>query len=358
VAILEDDIAEAGQLIRLLDTSWPDPVESRVFADVAELEAHLPELRPDVVFCGLAAPDGVGLEVVERVVAVAGEAPVVVLTSNVDPETPIEVLRAGAQDYLTRRSLDGESLGRTLRYSMARRAVEMEKRRVEKSLGQLHRELDRYAGIMAHDLRAPVRTARLFADRLVAMTCTEMEPPAVAQALDSSLERLEMMIGRLQRIATLRDAVLEPVEQPVTVIVEDVVTGLSAELDDGGATVVCADRSTILADGTLIREALSEIVQNSIKYRCGSRDLLITVSVESSPLTTAIIVSDNGIGIASPYRDRVFRLFERLSSVESSGLGFGLAFCEQVAEMHGGCIRAVDPDGPHGTAIKITLPSG
>jgi light-regulated signal transduction histidine kinase (bacteriophytochrome) len=67
-------------------------------------------------------------------------------------------------------------------------------------------------------------------------------------------------------------------------------------------------------------------------------------------------VSDNGIGIAPEFSDKVFVIFQRLHGRDAySGTGFGLALCKKIVEHHGGTIR-IDTDHTEGTRFIFTLP--
>lgn len=357
VVVLEDSSDDAQLFGRLLQRAWPGAVRIRIFSRVDDLEAGMGELTPDIVFSDLSVPDGDGLDVVERVVGCAGGAPVVVLTGNADPTAPVLALQRGAQDYMVKEALDTDSLARTLRYSIARATVDRQIRKIARDLIQLNDERDQYAGIVAHDLRAPVRTARLTADRMLAAVERGQDSRPMAEALDRSLERIEAIIDRLLKMATLRDDALVLVEEPLVDIVDDVAADLQADIDAANARLHCLGGGDVRADKVLIRELLRNLVQNSIKYRSPDRVPVVTVMASRIGSDVELVVEDNGIGIEPKYRDRVFRLFERLDpGADTSGLGFGLALCRRVVELHHGSIEILDPAGGQGMAVRIVLP--
>jgi len=126
-------IASASRLLLIED----DPRESTVYEEM--LRHHAPHLRVeradrlsvglewlaqasfDAVLVDWLLPDSHGLETFERIRAMDASVPVVLLSDQVDDELAVTALRAGAEDCLLKRALDGPSLGRSLRYAIERK---------------------------------------------------------------------------------------------------------------------------------------------------------------------------------------------------------------------------------------------
>ncbi len=356
VALLEDDAIDAELLCRKLRQAWTAEVRVSVFSKVAQLEQALAGVSPDVVFCDLGLPDAQGIEVVERVVSSAGQAPVVVLTGNDDPTIPVRALRSGAQDYLMKDTLVAESLGRALRYALARSFADGQVRQIAAELREANGELDQYAGIVAHDLRAPIRTARLFTDRLKACIIAGTDPIPVTSCLESSLERIESLVDRLLRMAALRNESLDPEAMHLSEVIEAIGVYMLADLEAADAVLTVRRDGVLTADPILLQELVLNLIHNSLKYRHPARSPEIEFSVTELGDDVELTVADNGIGIEPEHRDRVFELFERMDSGRSDGLGFGLAFCRRVAELHRGRLEIIDPPSGRGATFRLTLP--
>ncbi len=378
VALLEDQDIDAEQVIRQLPEAWPSGVEVNRYERLAELEAGVIGWTPDLIFCDLSVPDGCGLELLERVVGLAGPIPVVVLTSVDDPAMAPQALERGAQDYLTKGDYDVELLARTLRHSLARSRADQELRRVASELRSANTDLEECLEVMAHDLRGPLRTGRLFAERLVAATRAGQDGQPIAAALNESLSRMDTMVERLQLLATLRDDRPEPGLNSLSVAVQRVESDLRPDLDAAGGCFSVDVDGLVLIDRSLFEDLLRELAQNAIKYRSPDRPLQVRFAVENVSSTSIITVRDNGIGIAPEHRDRVFRLFERLhadagpASADptkptnpndlgrrsgSNGLGFGLASCRRIVELHRGAITLGAPPDGVGVEGRIVLPA-
>lgn len=370
IALLEDEDVDAEAVTRRLSDAWMAGVEIHRYERLVELEAGLAERQPDIVFCDLAVPDARGIEVLERAVAAAGPVPIVVLTSAADPGLAEDALERGAQDYLAKERYTVEELARTLRHSLARSRAEDALRRAATELQSANAELEECLEVMAHDLRGPLRTGRLFAERLVHATRSGDDGEPMAAALDASLTRLDTMVERLLLLSTLRDARPDPKPQQLSAVVEQLSEGLGPVLDTiGGRFQVDAD-GEVLIDRSLFEDLLWEMAENSIKYRSSERPLEVRFSVENHGEASVVTVRDNGIGVAPEHQDRVFRLFERLhsdaeqsrppdqrSGSGASGLGFGLARCRRIVELHQGSIRLVSPPDGIGVEGRIVLPA-
>jgi signal transduction histidine kinase len=98
---------------------------------------------------------------------------------------------------------------------------------------------------------------------------------------------------------------------------------------------------------------LQNLIGNAIKF-CVDRDPIVHVSVEKQDGYWRLGVSDNGIGIAEPHRQRIFQAFQRLHTREIPGTGIGLAICERIVARHGGRIWVESVAG-EGSTFYFTL---
>lgn len=117
--LVEEHLADAGLDVRLRRARTLDEATAR--------------LDVDCVLLDLGLPDSVGLGALERLLA-AGAPAVVVLTGRTDTETGLLAVAAGAQDYLVKGEVDGESLGRSVRYAVQRRRLQAVDRELYRSL--------------------------------------------------------------------------------------------------------------------------------------------------------------------------------------------------------------------------------
>lgn len=95
---------------------------------------------------------------------------------------------------------------------------------------------------------------------------------------------------------------------------------------------------TIFADEQQIVQLFQNLIGNALKFK-GDRTPEIHVGANEKPDAWEIYVQDNGIGIKSDSRERIFVIFQRLHNREEyEGTGIGLAICKKIVERHQGKI--------------------
>ncbi len=360
VLLVEDDDADAERMIRWMRRIDHFDLEVIWATTLAEAVELLGVHDPIVIVVDLTLPDAHGMDCIHTILEHAPFVPIIVQTGVDDDETPIEALELGAQDYLVKGSLDRQVLARSLRYSLTRHQTMVELTQRTNELRETDAELDDFAHVVAHDLRAPVRTARLFADRLVhSLGDTNSLANEFGDRLDECLGRVDSMILSMLDYSALRTQFPEMCPLPLDDLVRDVSDLVSADLLAVGATITIESDPDhrVMADPDLFARVLVNVLTNSVKYRSPDRPLELRVSAEQVGANIRLSVQDNGVGIPDNARERVFRILERLDPAASSGLGFGLAICRRIINGFGGSIW-IEPTDPVGTTVVIELPAG
>jgi two-component system, OmpR family, sensor histidine kinase TctE len=220
----------------------------------------------------------------------------------------------------------------------------------------------RFIADAAHQLRTPL--AGLKSQTALAMTLTD-DPALIARLklVDQSAARGAHLINQLLMLARADpDVVMAYDMAPLNVLafVQDIVAefvprAMRAQIDLGMADDVPPDGSAplqIKANALLLREALTNVLDNAIKYT--GRGGEITVQVEADGDRVKIIISDNGPGIAEADRARVFERFVRATG-QGEGCGLGLSIVREIVTQHGGTMELRDAE-PHGLRAVIRLP--
>ncbi len=357
--IVEDDDVDAEHISRLVRRmSGPEwnIIRARSLVETLSL---LDDHEPMVALVDLNLPDAWHDDVVRAIVECSPECSVIVQTGSDDESGAQNMLELGAQDFLTKGSLTLDTLERAINHAMARHETLATLVRTWKQLAEANAELDEFAHMVAHDLRAPVRTARMLGDRMLAESDDSNEfVNELGSRLDDTLGRIDGLIISMLEYSGLRRDGSKLSEVPLAELVRSVVDSVDADLCEASGTVEIAidDDISVWADPDLLSRAFINLITNSIKYRRPDNKLRIDVTALVLEDTAQIRVRDNGIGIPPPDRERVFKLLERLHPAGTPGLGFGLAICRRILANFDASIAVEDVDDT-GTTMAITIPA-
>lgn len=227
------------------------------------------------------------------------------------------------------------------------------------ALNESNLQLEAFCYTLAHDLRAPLRAIQGFADLLITDHGSELTADAKAgtERIRNSAERMGRLIMDLLAYTDLsradfrRQSVdLEAVFRDVTRIYTDEIKRTDAEIS------VNMPVKYVLGDRTGVERVLVNLMANALKFSNPDRALRIRVSSERKSSNVRICIADNGIGIDPKYRERIFGVFERLSSSGNSvGTGIGLAIVKRSVEKMGGVV-GVDSAPGVGSSFWFELP--
>lgn len=242
----------------------------------------------------------------------------------------------------------------------AQRAAEAELHTTIQELERSNADLEQFAHVAAHDLKAPLGGIRGMLESLKVLTADRLGEDA-AELVDRAVagtSRMNHLIEDLLSYASLGAGPAHPEVVDLNDILRSVVETLEHEIETLDATVEIEPMPTVTGDATQLRQLFQNLVGNGLKFH--RPDVPPVVRVWSEQIVPdgnrfRFHVRDNGIGIPAHERLRVFDVFSRLHGRESyPGTGVGLAICKRVVEHHGGEISVEETDGP-GTLFVFTL---
>jgi signal transduction histidine kinase len=223
------------------------------------------------------------------------------------------------------------------------------------ALGKSNHDLDQFAYVASHDLRAPLRG--------IANLSTWVEEDMGERLTERSREHLGLLRGRVRRLEDLIQGVLdysragrvadEPINVDVGELVREIVELVAAA---PGARVKIAPNLPVLwTTRAPLQQVFLNLVTNALKYSNKS-DPHVEIGAEPSADGWEFYVRDDGPGIPRRYQSQIWGLFQTLHSrdrIESTGIG--LAIVQRIVEAHGG--RAwIDSEEGRGATFRFTWP--
>ncbi len=214
-----------------------------------------------------------------------------------------------------------------------------------------NRELDAFAGRVAHDLRGPLTTVSLAASRLV----KRLGDPKSGDVLQRGLERMDSVIEDLLSLSRIhvesRGAQCDPAAAAAEVR-ED----LAPRLQKEGATLrMQVEPARCCCAQGLLRQALFNLADNAIKYRRAGVVPEVLVIGRAAGERYVLTVADNGLGMSPDEVAQAFAPFFRAARSAASGTGLGLSIVKRVVEASGGQVGLESQLG-EGTKVTIELP--
>jgi len=209
---------------------------------------------------------------------------------------------------------------------------------------------------VSHDLRAPLRSVRGFAQLLSDSLSGKLddEQQHFLRRINMASERMTRMLDDLYALLRLSAVEESFPDTDCGAVLRDVLEDVRGDVEAAGATVSHDPLPTVRANPLLLGQIFQNLIVNAIKFR-GRQPPLIHVGAVPQGGSWQLGVRDNGIGIPDDSRERIFDLFSRLGGESMSGTGVGLALCKRAVEKHGGRIWVESTMG-QGSTFFFTLP--
>jgi len=236
-------------------------------------------------------------------------------------------------------------------------ALDIDDRMRAAELERSNRDLEQFAFVAAHDLKAPLRTLTLSCDLFRERYAESLDAAAVKliSMTREAADTLQALIGGLLRYARLDSLKLELEPVDLDDIFRCATDLLTAEIEEAQAEIAADPLPTVRGDPNLLIQLFTNLLSNALRYR---GDSPAHVAVSARPVkgkVWRVSVRDRGIGIPPEATERIFGLFERAGAPATpGGTGLGLAICRRLVERHGGEIWAEHSE-EGGTAFHFTL---
>lgn len=222
-------------------------------------------------------------------------------------------------------------------------------------LESANRELDEFAYIVSHDLKAPLRAIASLADWIATDYADRLDDPG--------REKIELLINRVRRLHAMIDAILQysrtlrSIEESTEVSIGEVV-GQTVEMLSPPPLVkvrVQKDLPVVRCERTRIEQVFQNLIGNALAFMDKAEgEVCITCSPDGECWRFG--VKDNGPGIDERNYARIFQMFQTLNPREDGcGSGIGLALVKKIVELYGGRVWVESVVG-QGSTFYFTVP--
>lgn len=253
--------------------------------------------------------------------------------------------------------------------------------KVRERTGDLMRaneEIQRFAYIVSHDLRAPLVNVMGYTSELeqagkvvdkaiadaektravdadVVMAIREDMPEAIG-FIRASTEKMDRLINAILKLSREGRRNLAPEALDMTAMAQNIADSVHHQTEASGARIEVQALPSIESDRLSMEQIVGNLIDNAVKYLDASRPGEIVVSGEDVPGGWVVYrIADNGRGIAPRDHERIFELFRRSGKQDRSGEGLGLAFVRNSVRRIGGTID-VESELGKGSTFLLKFP--
>jgi signal transduction histidine kinase len=418
ILLVEDSPSDAVLLQEALTEAWPGEFDFTQVECWAEAVKCLRQKPFEVLLLDLSLPDITGRDTFLRARAEAPRLPIVVLTGEASEALGLEAVRHGIQDYLIKGQAYGRQTARAIRYAIERKQVEdalmqteaalreserqlrewnseLERRVAERtaSLEETISDLEDFSHSITHDLRAPLRAIRSFA-QILGDECLGCGRPAAQDhihRITSAAARMDKLIQDVLQYSRLARSELKLSPVDVQELLRDIIESYPDFHPPQLEVRIEGPLPRVLGNEAALTQCFSNLLGNAVKFVAPGKRPQVRVWAERvgnpqaetrrpkegrdpnsekgneslpggadqasitshhSPIaghatrnrhhvspsalpSVRLWFADNGVGIPKEARERIFKMFQRLDK-SYDGTGVGLTVVRKAVEKMGG----------------------
>ncbi len=246
-------------------------------------------------------------------------------------------------------------LGRWVAAAIERQQTDRQRDGLLQDLAAANQELNEFAYVVSHDLKAPLRAIGSLAGWIATDYADRLD--------DDGREQLGLLTSRVQRMHNLIEGILQysragrvredKADVDLEVLVRDVIDLLAPppEIEVRIETPL----PTVHGEPTRISQVFQNLLSNAIKYMDKPHGV-VRLGCTAADGLWRFSVADNGPGIDAKYHTRIFQLFQTLAPRDDvEGTGVGLSLVKRIVEQHGGRVEVASDVGA-GSTFTFTLP--
>jgi signal transduction histidine kinase len=359
ILIVDDDEVDRMAVRRALKTAG---LEIKI-SEAEDFAAAMDQLKSksfDCAFVDYRLPDKDGLALVQELRGNGIKIPLIVLTGQGDEQIAVDLMKAGASDYLIKSRISPPRLVKSLQNALRIYQAEVEAEVAKQQKEELARQKEDFVSRMTHDLRTPLIAANrmlgLFQEGIYGDIPLDMNK-GIDIIIRNNHNLLEMVNNLLEVYChEAGDKRLNFTTLEVKELAEVVVQELSPLAQEKGIklTVEGLSEVRVLGDRLEIRRVLTNLIGNAIKFTDEGAITIRILQTDTDNSFAKIEVEDTGAGISAEDRAKLFERF-RHGNHRRSTSGLGLYLSRRIIEAHKGTIE-VDSEVGKGSIFSIRLP--
>jgi len=245
-------------------------------------------------------------------------------------------------------------------------------------LEQKNKELEQVLYVSTHDLRSPLvniagfsrelelslqelddrlkegKIPQDFKDKIIHIM--EKDIPESLKFILSSTEKMNMLLTALLKLSRIGRLDIIKTRLNMNRLLSSIRDTFEYRLKEDGMVLDITDLPPCTADESQVNQVFSNLIDNAIKYLDSNRSGMIKISGMKDAERAIYCVEDNGIGIASHHKEKIFELFYQLAPGEGRGEGIGLTAIHKILEKLDGKIW-VESEPGKGSKFFLSLPA-
>lgn len=310
----------------------------------------LEEMEPDLILMDIMMPVMTGFEACKKIKSNPNTAdiPIIFLSALDDKESRLQGFEVGGQDYIIKPFSQEETIARVETHIRLKKLRDKDK--------QHAKDMEEFAFMAAHDLRAPTTTIDGFCD-IISETDSNDEINSHITHVKRCSGYLRNLVDSLLGLADLSHdtGAIETLQW--SKITKELLQDLEPTINKNEATLLFSDNDLEFSgNSTHFKILLTNLIGNSIKFRKDDQPPHIEITAKIEEEVLQITVQDNGIGFPQEQADNIFKPFQRLKGGSKyQGHGLGLSICKKIVSRYEGTISARSlPD--QGCIIQVIIP--
>ena len=236
------------------------------------------------------------------------------------------------------------------------RKVSEELFKKSQELSRSNAELERFAFVISHDLKEPLRMIASYLQLLDRRYQDKLDKDAkefIYYAVDGA-SRMQAMINGLMDYSqvSLGKVIFEHLN--ASDVLEQAIFNLKVSINESKALVTYDLLPMVWVDAVQLIRLFQNLIGNSVKFRSHETPR-VHISVREEEREWVFLVKDNGVGFDPKHKSEIFDVFKRLHSRDYPGTGIGLSICKKIVERHGGKIWA-ESEIAKGATFYFSIP--